>query len=103
MNGGKPLLIKNGTVVNADSTDLIDVLIADGKIVDVGREIVGASDCDVIDAKGKYVLPGGIDTNTRLEAECGGMRPKDDFYSGTRAGVAGGTTMVIDLVVPKIG
>ncbi|KAF6202703.1 hypothetical protein GE061_003105 [Apolygus lucorum] len=103
MLNGHPLLIRNGTIVNADSTLMGDVLLMNGKIADVGREIEQPRDCGVIDAKGKYVIPGGLDTNTLLEGESNGMRPKDDFYHGTRAGVAGGTTMVIDLVLPRQG
>lgn len=57
----------------------------------------------VIDVAGKYVLPGGVDPNTQLFADSNGEAPADDFYSGTKASVAGGTTTIIDLIVPQKG
>uniref|UniRef100_A0A0A9YY37 dihydropyrimidinase n=1 Tax=Lygus hesperus TaxID=30085 RepID=A0A0A9YY37_LYGHE len=99
----KSILIRNGVVVNADGIQSADVLIENGKIAAVERGIPEPEHAQVIDAAGKYVLPGGIDAHTHLDFEFMGTRTKDDFYHGTRAGVVGGTTMVIDFVIPHKG
>lgn len=56
-----------------------------------------------IDARGKYVMPGGIDPHTHFEFEFMGTKSVDDFYQGTKAAVAGGTTMIMDFVIPQKG
>jgi len=98
----KMLLIKNGQIVNDDETFKGDILIENGKIKEVGPNITAPADADVrtIDAEGRYVMPGGIDTHTHLQMPFMGTVSADDFYSGTRAALAGGTTMVIDFVIP---
>ena len=53
-----------------------------------------------IDATGKYVFPGGIDLNVHLQRPGYGTQTIDDFYQGTKAALKGGTTMVVDMVVP---
>ncbi|KAJ8952366.1 hypothetical protein NQ318_017260, partial [Aromia moschata] len=75
------LLIKNGKVVNADEITEDDVYIEDG-----GTRI--------IDARQRYVFPGGIDPHTHFEFEFMGTKSVDDFYQGTKAAIAGGTTMI---------
>ncbi|MCL8600334.1 dihydropyrimidinase [Proteus mirabilis] len=99
------IFIQNGIVVNAGRKQKADVLIADGKIKEVGltiSEVPGAADT-VIDASGKYVMPGGVDPHTHLELEVGGTVSQDDFCSGHAAALAGGTTMHIDFVMPTNG
>ncbi|VDM75493.1 unnamed protein product [Strongylus vulgaris] len=96
------ILIKNGIVVNDDSMFAADVLISDGKIAGVGSSIgTSGGNMEVIDATGKYVMPGGIDPHTHLQMPFMGEVAADDFISGTQAAVAGGTTMVIDFVIPN--
>ncbi|CAJ0602800.1 unnamed protein product [Cylicocyclus nassatus] len=96
------ILIKNGTVVNDDSMFSADVLITDGKIVEVGPSIAtSGANVQVIDATGRYVIPGGIDPHTHLQMPFMGTTAADDFVSGTQAAVAGGTTMIIDFVIPN--
>ncbi|WP_050522689.1 dihydropyrimidinase [Pseudorhodobacter wandonensis] len=93
-------VIKNGTVVTHDLTYKADVLIEGGKIAAIGP---GLSGDEVLDATGCYVMPGGIDPHTHLEMPFMGTYSSDDFESGTRAALAGGTTMVIDFALPAPG
>jgi len=94
------LLIKNGKVINADRSFNADVYCEDGKIVKVGHNIDIASDTEVIDAKGSYIMPGGIDPHTHMQLPFMGTEAIDDFESGTAAALAGGTTSIIDFVIP---
>lgn len=97
------LLIKGGTVVNEDHKFRADVYCEDGIIKAVGENLVVPSDARVIDATGKYVIPGGIDTHTHCQLPFMGTVAVDDFNTGTEAAVAGGTTMLIDFVIPQKG
>ncbi len=91
-------VIKNGTIVTADRTYKSDVLIENGKITDIGPNLSGD---ETLDATGCYVMPGGIDPHTHLEMPFMGTYSSDDFESGTRAAVSGGTTMVVDFCLPN--
>ncbi|XP_015431783.1 PREDICTED: dihydropyrimidinase isoform X1 [Dufourea novaeangliae] len=95
------LLIKNGKVVNDDGIVATDVYIEDGIIKEMGRIMVIPGGTRIIDARGKYVMPGGIDPHTHFELELMGAKSVDDFYQGTKAAVAGGTTTIIDFVIPQ--
>jgi dihydropyrimidinase len=95
------VLIKGGTVVTSERSWRADVLCADGKIQDVGPDIDAAKDTNVVDAGGQYVLPGGIDPHTHMQLPFMGTVASEDFESGTAAGLAGGTTMIIDFVIPN--
>ena len=97
------VLIKNGTIVNADQSFQADVLCADGKIQEIGSNISAPSGAEVIDAAGQYVMPGGIDPHTHMQLPFMGTVASEDFYTGTAAGLAGGTTMIIDFVIPSPG
>ena len=98
------VVIKGGQVVNCDEMTVADVLVEDGKITAVGEDLDIPEGATVIDATDKFVFPGGIDTNTHLyQAVDKTVQVKDDFESGTRAALAGGTTMVVDLVIPEKG
>lgn len=97
------LLIKNGKTVNEDEIVEQDVYVEDGIIKLLGRNLIIPGGTRVIDARGRYILPGGIDPHTHLEFEFMGATSVDDFYQGTKAAVAGGTTMIIDFVVSKQG
>lgn len=93
------LLIKNGNLVSPLDTCCGDVFIQEGIITAVGKDQDVTAD-RVIDATGQYVLPGGIDVHTHLEMPFMGEVSADDFESGTAAALAGGTTSIIDYIVP---
>ncbi len=93
-------VIRNGTIVTADLTYKADVLVEGGKITQIGAGLTGDKE---LDATGCYVMPGGIDPHTHLEMPFMGTYSTDDFESGTRAALAGGTTMVVDFALPAPG
>ncbi|XP_049282143.1 dihydropyrimidinase isoform X1 [Anopheles funestus] len=99
------LYIKRGHVVNHDGMQQADVYIEDGTVryVGSGADFVVPGGCRTIDATGKLVMPGGIDPHTHFQLEFGGTVSVDDFYKGTKAAVAGGTTTILDFVLPKKG
>jgi dihydropyrimidinase len=98
------VLIQGGTVVTADQTFRADVLCVDGRIAAIsqtpGERLDAPPKCEVIDAGGQYVMPGGIDPHTHMQLPFMGTVAADDFYTGTAAGLAGGTTSIIDFVIP---
>ena len=99
------ILIKNGTVVNAGGIKTADVLISEGVIKKTGKNL---NDTDnevstIIDAKGKYLFPGGIDPHVHMHLPTPAGFSADDFLSGSRAALAGGTTTLIDFVTPQKG
>ena len=95
------VLIQGGTVVNADRTFRADVLCQDGTIAAVGEGLEVPQGATVVDAGGQYVMPGGIDPHTHMQLPFMGTVASEDFYTGTAAGLAGGTTMIIDFVIPS--
>ena len=95
------VLIRGGTVVNADRQFRADVLCVDGKIHSVGDNLEAPAGAQVVDAGGQYVMPGGIDPHTHMQLPFMGTVAVDDFFSGTAAALAGGTTSIIDFVIPS--
>lgn len=95
-------IIKNGTVVTAADTYQADILIEDEKIKSIGTQLRD-DDAEVIDAKGMYVFPGGVDPHTHMEMPFGGTVTKDDFETGTIAAAYGGTTTIIDFCLTDKG
>jgi dihydropyrimidinase len=96
------LLIKGGTVVTASDQYTGDVFVEGERIAAIGSSLTMAAD-RVIDAAGKYVLPGGIDVHTHLDMPFGGTTSADDFESGTIAAAYGGTTSIIDFAIQYKG
>jgi dihydropyrimidinase len=88
-------LIKNGTIITATDMYKADILVKNGMISEIGREISKIAS-EIIDATDKWVLPGAIDVHTQLDAQRDGMTTVDDFETGTAAAAAGGTTTVVD-------
>ncbi|WP_035262012.1 dihydropyrimidinase [Desulfonatronum lacustre] len=97
------IMIRGATVVNADHSARADILVSDGKIRAVGRDLDIPSGTRIVDAEGLLALPGGIDPHTHLDMPIAGTRTADDFEQGGRAALAGGTTTIIDFVIPRQG
>ena len=95
------VLIRGGTVVNADRAFRADVLCQSGRIVAVAEGLSAPAGATVVDAGGQYVMPGGIDPHTHMQLPFMGTTTMDDFYDGTAAAMAGGTTTIIDFVIPN--
>jgi dihydropyrimidinase len=97
-----PLLIRGATVVNADRESAADVLCVDGRIAAVGESAIrqAPAGTQTLDGNGQYLMPGGIDPHTHMQLPFMGTVAVDDFYTGTAAGLAGGTTSIIDFVIP---
>ena len=123
--------LQGGTVVNGDASFRADVLVRGGKIAAVGLDIDPPSsfsssppssswlpkffgsgadgktrnlqNLKTIDCSGLLVLPGAIDPHTHLDAQMMGTTTADDFYTGTSAALAGGTTTLIDFALPRSG
>src|SRR6266542_1739284 len=97
-------LISNGTIVTADGSYAADVLIDGERIAQIGASLGGSVNVDeTIDAKGRYVIPGGIDIHTHMELPFGGTFASDDFETGTIAAAFGGTTTIVDFAVQGFG
>ncbi len=96
-------VIRGGTIVTASDTTRGDVGILGDKIVAIASELNPENAARVIDATGRYVMPGGIDVHTHLEMPFGGTKSADDFESGTIAAAHGGTTTLIDFAIQYKG
>jgi len=94
------LLIRGGTIVTAEQRYRADVLCAGGVIAAIGPDLEVPAGASVVDAGDAFVMPGGIDPHTHMELPFMGTVASEDFYTGTAAGLAGGTTMIIDFVIP---
>ncbi len=96
------ILIKNGTIVNADKNFGADVLIINGTIAEIGDSLSATSTkTEIIDAIGKFIFPGGIDPHVHLHLPGPIGFSSDDFYTGSKAALYGGTTSFIDFVTPR--
>lgn len=96
------LLIENGRVITAVDDYHADVFVEHEMVSVIGEKLTMEADT-VIDADGKYVIPGGIDPHTHLDMPFGGTVSADDFETGTRAAAHGGTTTLIDFAIQTKG
>ena len=98
------ILIKNGLIVNADRSLKADVLLENDKIIKIEKQLNPDIETDkTIDAEGCYVFPGGIDPHVHMHLPSPAGYSSDDFMTGSRAALYGGTTSIIDFVTPKKG
>ena len=98
------LLIQNGTLVTSTKTYQSDILISNGKIIQISEKInPPTSKTEIIDATNKLILPGAIDGHTHLAMPFGGTISSDDYYTGTLAAACGGTTTVFDFALQDSG
>jgi dihydropyrimidinase len=97
------ILIKGGTVVGPTGAQPADVLVDGETIAAIFAPGRGPDGPDVIDATGKYVIPGGIDAHTHMQMPFGGTEASDTFDTGTRAAAIGGTTTIIDFAIQRYG
>ena len=95
-------LFKGGTVVTAEGMYRADLLVRDETIAAIGDDL-DEPQAQVVDARGKLILPGAIDAHTHLECVCSGIATSDDYFTGTRAAACGGTTTVIDYLLQDRG
>jgi len=95
------IVIKGGTVVTADGESRADVRVVGEQIEAVGLDLEVPAGARVIDASGAYVIPGGIDPHTHMQLPFMGTVASEDFFTGTSAAAAGGTTSIIDFVIPN--
>ncbi len=97
-------LIKNGILVTARQTTQADIHIENGRITQTGIGLAsGLPECRVLDATGKLIFPGGIDPHVHFALPTPAGPSCDDFLSGSRAALAGGTTCFFDFVTPMLG
>jgi dihydropyrimidinase len=95
-------LIKNGRIITAEQDYIADIYIEKDTITTIGASLTMQADT-TIDAKGKYMIPGGVDVHTHMDMPFGGTTSSDDFETGTRAAAFGGTTCLIDFAIQSKG
>jgi dihydropyrimidinase len=97
------LCVKNGRVITATDDYVADVLVEDETIAAIGANLSTPAGCEVIDAEGKYVMPGFIDPHVHIYLPFMGTYAKDDYDSASRAALVGGTTTLIEMCCPSRG
>ena len=96
------LILKGGKIVSYKITYFSDIKVDGGKIVEIGGNLE-SKDCEIVDVSGSYIIPGGIDTHTHFDLDTGTTITADDFISGTKAAIAGGTTTILDFATQSKG
>ncbi|MGE0090185.1 MAG: dihydropyrimidinase [Bacteroidales bacterium] len=98
------ILIQNGKIVTSDKTYIADIFISEGKISQIGDSLTIHAKIDkTLDARGFYIFPGGIDPHVHMCLPTPAGPSSDDFVSGSKAALFGGTTTLLDFVTPKNG
>ncbi|MEM6366315.1 MAG: amidohydrolase family protein, partial [Planctomycetota bacterium] len=99
------ILVRGGRLITPDQDLVADIRIEGEKITAIGVDLSAdgafASDDEVIDASGKYVFPGFIDPHVHIHLPFMGTHAKDDYDSGSRAALVGGTTTLIEMICPS--
>lgn len=90
------MLIKNGIIINENGRFQGDLRLKAGKIVVIGTGLEPEGSEEILDAEGAYILPGGVDVHTHIDMPAGECMTSDDYFTGTKAAVMGGTTTVMD-------
>ena len=96
-------VVRNGRIVTAIDDYTGDILVEEGRIRAIGRQLEVGGDAISIDAKGLLVMPGGVDVHTHLDWEFGASHTADTFASGTKAAAFGGTTTIVDFANQPLG
>lgn len=94
------LLIKNGEIVTASERYVADILCENETITRIDKNISAPKNCEVIDAKGKFIFPGFIDPHVHIYLPFMGTFSKDDYVTGSEAALVGGTTTLIEMCCP---
>ena len=94
------LLIRNGEIITASERYFADILCEGDTIAQIGQNLAAPADAEIVDAQGKYVFPGFIDPHTHIYLPFMGTFSKDDYASGSRAALVGGTTTIFDMCCP---
>ncbi len=98
------ILLKNGIIVTAEKSFQSDILISGDKISEISKSISNTyEDIEIIDVRGAYIFPGGIDPHVHMHLPSPAGYSADDFYTGSKAALIGGTTTIIDFVTPQKG
>ena len=96
------ILIKNGRIITASEDQVADIYVEGEKIIIIGKDLKVKAEKE-IDATGMLIFPGGIDPHVHLDMPFMGTYSSDNYETGTRAALFGGTTMVIDFILQKQG
>lgn len=96
------VVLEGGKIITAVDSYYSDIRIEDERIVSIGNDIKKSGD-EVISVKGCYILPGGIDTHTHFDLESGSTVTADNFETGTKAALVGGTTTILDYATQNRG
>ena len=97
------ILVKNGIVVTGSECNTEDILISDGTVTGIGSGFSDSGADRIIDARGSYIFAGGIDPHVHMNLPGQAGFSSDDFYTGSRAALYGGTTTLLDFVTPSKG
>lgn len=96
------ILVKNGTIINAAGRQMADILVEDGKIAALAENL-RLDDATTINARSCYIFPGFIDTHTHFDLDLGTAITADNFETGTKAALLGGTTTILDFATQDRG
>lgn len=96
-------IIKNGTLISSEKMRKADIAIHNNKISEISENISPKDEDKVYDASGCFVFPGFIDGHTHFDMDTGTAHTADDFVSGTKAAVIGGTTTIVDFATQEKG